>query len=414
MRMKQLLHDAMTITAWASLAMFAAVNAEAQVVVEIPASADGQADRVGAAFTSLNTTSGQIRITRPENAPPDETVGLWEFDVSQIPSDAMITDVKFLVRTEFTQLASRFTIDFTTFAADGVVELADATAPGTLAREGQPVGPGDRTITLTDFSDVEAAAAGGGFLGLRASINTDDTMSNLRWGTRALENANGGLRPTLRITYVPIVTTVVEIPASADGQADRVGAAFTSLNTTSGQIRITRPENAPPDETVGLWEFDVSQIPSDAMITDVKFLVRTEFTQVATRFTIDFTTFAADGVVELADATAPGTLAREGQSVGPGDRTITLTDFSDVEAAACNGFLGLRASINTDDTMFNLRWGTRALENTNGGLRPTLRITYQQVAECEFDFNDDESVDVMDLLDFLNGWYPASSGAACP
>ncbi len=174
--------------------------------------------------------------------------------------------------------------------------------------------------------------------------------------------------------------TTISIVASVDGQADRTGSGFTTLDTTGSPIitgDFTGSASTPPDETRGLFEFDLSGIPLGAQVVAATFTGTQTLTQYASFFSLTLTSYAGDGSLTLGDAAVGGTAAAYFASIPGGSRTFSfaIADLTDINAAVGTGFVGLRSSVQSTGAFAPTRWGVASLDDTGGALAPTLELT---------------------------------------
>lgn len=151
---------------------------------------------------------------------------VYEFDLSSLPADAIITGASFNVTTRL--IVSNVSnnprdITFVTYAGDGVITEADyqGNTAGNIARVesglvGAPNGT-DLSIALDGIADLQAAVDGSGLLTLRSQ-----TVNFVTFSVHSLETTFTGVTlPTLSITYIPAPATAALLLAGVMPAARR-------------------------------------------------------------------------------------------------------------------------------------------------------------------------------------------------
>ncbi len=137
---------------------------------------------------------------------------VYEFDLSSLPADAVITGASFNVTTRLIVSnvgSAAADVTFVTYAGDGVVTTADYqgnTAGNVAAIASDLVGTSagtDVSIALDSLADLQAAVDGSGLLTLRSQ-----TVNFVTFSVHSLETTFTGVTlPTLSITYIPAPAT---------------------------------------------------------------------------------------------------------------------------------------------------------------------------------------------------------------
>ncbi len=183
-----------------------------------------------------------------------------------------------------------------------------------------------------------------------------------------------------------IVTT--DVVASADGRVQSSGVLGETV--ILGEEDIDTHQSGPSNISNGIFEFDLSAIPFDAVLMSAELQFRTATTISnlgSASAPVDFFGFTGDGVVDITDDGAAATLlASESFVVGTApdtDLTISISDLTPINSvlgdAIATDFFAIRSEV---ENFVTLR--VDSLESTDLNAAPArLRLTYNTTAVPE-------------------------------
>lgn len=181
-------------------AVFLILPSNAATVNLLPV-ADGQVVDGGALGFSVDSTATTVR-TRSSGR---DTRGVYEFDLSTIPSLATIVSVDLVLTlaSSITNTASNAPVEFYSITGDGAITVADFDSPGILQNTEiytLPVSIGTTlTISMTDLTPFQNVVSTNNEIGIRL-----DTVNFVTFLTHSSEAAvSPDLMPTLQVTFVP-------------------------------------------------------------------------------------------------------------------------------------------------------------------------------------------------------------------
>lgn len=174
----------------------------------------------------------------------------------------------------------------------------------------------------------------------------------------------------------------ITIVASADGGIvdNNEDGTFETVDTDNQNIPVTNGKENQP--ALGIFEFDLSALPTNAVITEVQFLFRVvAAAQNDDGFNVlQVTAISGDGQVTLGDATTLGLLVGTLALPFPGDEehSIVLSPtFADLVAASSLQTLRVRSSPGSAAISHSIA----SLEfQSDNSLRPSLLIEYDEPA----------------------------------
>ncbi len=196
----------------ASLTLACGSAAIAQPVVDIVVSADARIQTSGVLGSSVQSESA-VNINTSMSGPNNISNGVFEFDLSSLAFDAVITEATLLLRTDIqiTNLGGNpAPLSLFGFTGDGTVTVADNVGGTLIGSRGDLVG----TANNTDFA-IDLTAGVASLNAVLADANSDDfftirseTISFASFIVDALESTDADAVPaTLRLTLVPEPTT---------------------------------------------------------------------------------------------------------------------------------------------------------------------------------------------------------------
>lgn len=203
------------IVAIAAMVILSVSSLQADVVTsDFVTVADGRAQFTGVLGFELFTDEEDIRTLRSGNNNVSD--GLFEFDLSSLPSDAVVTNAEIIFRTAaaITNTNSTAPVEFFGFTGDGAIDLTDEAAAATL------VASIDFTTAIGNDTEVSASLANLAIIdSVLSDANTDDffalrseTINFVTFSVDSLESTDPNARAaTLRLTYE---TSAVPEPSS--------------------------------------------------------------------------------------------------------------------------------------------------------------------------------------------------------
>lgn len=190
------------------------LNAQTIVVADFTTIADGRVQSSGAAGQTLFTAEEDISTLM--SGPSNISDGLFEFDLSSLPSDAIITSAELLFRTAavITNTSGTAPVEFFGYTGDGIIEITDESAAATsIASVDFPTTIGNNesvTAAISNLSSIESVltdANSDDFFGVRS-----ETINFVDFRVDSLESTDLDAAPaTLRLTFE---TSTVPEPSS--------------------------------------------------------------------------------------------------------------------------------------------------------------------------------------------------------
>jgi hypothetical protein len=204
----------MLLAAFGTLLCFNSLSAQTVVVSDFTTVADGRVQSSGVLGKTLFTAEEDIRTLM--SGPSNISDGLFEFDLSSLPSDAVVTSAELLFRTAagISNSSGTAPVEFFGYTGNGTIELSDESAAATsVASTAFPttfVNGDSVSATLSNLAVIDSVltdANTSDFFGVRS-----ETENFVDFRVDSLESTDLNAAPTrLRLTYQ---TSAVPEPSS--------------------------------------------------------------------------------------------------------------------------------------------------------------------------------------------------------
>ncbi len=202
------------LAAVGTLLSFNPLSAQTVVVSDFTTVADGRVQSSGVLGKTLFTAEEDIRTLM--SGPSNISDGLFEFDLSSLPSDAVVTSAELLFRTAagISNSSGTAPVEFFGYTGNGTIELSDESAAATsVASTAFPttfVNGDSVSATLSNLAVIDSVltdANTSDFFGVRS-----ETENFVDFRVDSLESTDLNAAPTrLRLTYQ---TSAVPEPSS--------------------------------------------------------------------------------------------------------------------------------------------------------------------------------------------------------
>ena len=190
------------------------LNAQTTVVTDFTTVADGRVQFSGTLGQTLFTAEEDISTLM--SGPSNISDGLFEFDLSSLPSDAVVTSAELLFRTAATisNTSGTAPVEFFSYTGDGIVDITDESAAATsIASIDFPTTIGNNepvSVAISNLSVIESVLADTNvddFFGVRS-----ETINFVDFRVDSLESTDLNAAPAaLRLTFE---TSAVPEPSS--------------------------------------------------------------------------------------------------------------------------------------------------------------------------------------------------------
>ena len=202
------------LAAVGTLLSFNFLNAQTVVTSDFTTVADGRVQSSGVLGLELFSAEEDIRTLM--SGPSNISDGLFEFDLSSLPSDAVVTSVELLFRTAaaISNTSGTAPVEFFGYTGNGTIELSDESAAATsVASAAFPttfVNGDSVSVPLSNLAIIDSVltdANTSDFFGIRS-----ETENFVDFRVDSLESTDPNAAPArLRLTYQ---TAAVPEPSS--------------------------------------------------------------------------------------------------------------------------------------------------------------------------------------------------------
>lgn len=222
---------ALVLVALTSMDAAAAVAESIVVTQDFPIAVDGTIRRESDSdpFT-VDTTDTRVRLSRPVTGVLRREFGVFEFDIQNLPPDAIVTGANLILEIAGIQGPAVQAADFHGYFGDGAVTIADAAMPENLVAQFVGQGVGSKIIPV-DPAFVAAARQAGNYAGFLGEFTTPSPQYYvIRFFSS--ESAFSYHHPVLEVIYEIPEPTALE-SALAGVLIVSVGLAFKRRRTVA-------------------------------------------------------------------------------------------------------------------------------------------------------------------------------------